>query len=284
MAYDDRESVSLKEVAHNKFSQGKFQEAAILYRKAMVENPDLVRSGLHVNLAHSIILSTDWSEISRNLPHGINYLYSSGWLKSLFLGKPINCNSKPVPWYTYPAIEFIENKLSRDFCVFEYGSGQSSLWWAEKVKKVSSVESNPTWFSRIKEVIPENVNLTLIETHELYASEILRFPNNHFDCIMIDGINRNRCAEHCVTKLKKNGFIIFDNTDNRDFDEGVKFLLSKGFKRIDFYGLIPSYTYKNCTSVFFLDEDFLSRGCLPSEKRSCLGMSCFQVTNPRPGP
>jgi len=283
MSDNNEGSVNLKIIADKKFLKGKFQEAAILYRKAIVENPDLVRSGLHINIAHSIILSTDWSEISRNLPSGMNYLSSSGWLNSLFLGKPVNYNSKPVPWYTYPAIEFIENKLSGDFCVFEYGSGQSSLWWAEKVKKVSSVESNPTWYSHIKEVMPDNVKLTLIEANEPYASEILRFPDNHFDCIIIDGINRNRCAEHCVTKLKQYGFIVFDNTDNSDFDEGVKFLLSKGFKRIDFYGLIPSYTYKNCTSVFFLEEELLSRGCLPSEKWSCLGMSCFQVANSRLG-
>ncbi|QNH55640.1 MAG: hypothetical protein H2674_14390, partial [Limnospira indica BM01] len=87
-------------------------------------------------------MSVDWSEVSKNLPSGINYLESSGWLKSLATGVPINFDSQPIPWYTYPAIEFIENKISSDFKVFEYGSGQSTLWWAERVLKVISVESD----------------------------------------------------------------------------------------------------------------------------------------------
>ena len=43
-------------------------------------------------------------------------------------------------WYTYPLLEFFENlDFSRD-SVFEYGSGSSSVYWANKAKYVQSVE------------------------------------------------------------------------------------------------------------------------------------------------
>jgi len=274
----ENKAANLK-MASYKFGQGKFTEAAEFYSRVIVKNPDLLHTGLGINLAHSIILSTDWSEASKNLLPGINYLEASGWLNSLTAGKPINHSSNPIPWYTYPAIEFIENKLSSKFKVFEYGSGQSTLWWAARVLNVISIESNQDWFLSINTNLPKNVKLSLIEESSKYVSEILKYPDNHFDIIVIDGVDRNACAETCINKLKKDGFIIFDNTDNRNFDKGVRYLSLKGFKRIDFYGLIPSYTYKNCTSIFFANDNFLNRGCLPSQKQSCLGMSCFQITN-----
>jgi cephalosporin hydroxylase len=261
------------------WSQGRFREAAELYRNMLIENPDLARSGLGINLAHSLILSTDWNEVSYNLPKGINYFESSGWINSLIVSKPVNYELKPVPWYTYPAIEFIENKLNKDFRVFEFGSGNSTLWFSEKSLQVVSVESDSKWLAYIQENMPTNVELYGIEDENKYASKILEYPEEYFDIIAIDGINRNKCAEYGIPRLKKNGFVIFDNTDDRKYNKGIKLLHSKGFKRIDFYGLIPSYTYKNCTSVFFKDDDFLAKGELPGEKQSCLGRSCFQITN-----
>ncbi len=270
------------ERAQRLWEQAQFREAAELYKKILIESPDLARRGLGINLAHSIILSTDWSEVSKNLVQGINYLESSGWIKSLLVGKPINYEIKPLPWYTYPAIEFIENKLNQSFRVFEFGSGNSTLWFSERVLQVVSVESDSGWYSALEEKISDNVELYFSDEPNQYASKIIEYPEKYFDLIVIDGINRNKCVEHGINHLKENGFIIFDNTDNREHKEGIELLHLKGFKRIDFYGLIPSYTYKNCTSIFFKDDNFLSRGELPSDKQSCLGKSCFQITNPIP--
>jgi tetratricopeptide (TPR) repeat protein len=264
------------------WNQGRFREAVELYKNLLIEAPYLARSGLGINLAHSIILATDWPEVSKNLPQGINYLESSGWIKSLSVGKPVNYEFKPVPWYTYPAIEFLENKINKNFRVFEFGSGNSTLWFSERVLQVVSVESDLDWFSYLQEKISANVELYGIENENKYASKILEYPEEYFDIIAIDGINRNQCVEYGISRLNPKGFIVFDNTDNRKYNQGIELLSAKDFKRIDFYGLIPSYTYKNCTSVFFKDDNFLSKGALPSEKQSCLGKSCFQITNPTP--
>jgi hypothetical protein len=264
---------------YQKFAEQKFPEAIKLFKQAIIENPQFTETGL-IPLAHSLILATDWEEISRNLPPGINYLQTSGWLNSLYSGKPLNQEAKPIPWYTYPAIEFIENKIYSDFCVFEYGSGNSSLWWSKRVTQVISIENDANWFNYIKENIPSNVELYLIEDDLEYASAILQYEDHLFDVIIVDGSNRNQCAEFAISKVKDQGFIIFDNTDDHRHAPGVEKLQASGFIRIDFYGMIPSYLYKNCTSIFFKDVNLLSRGGLPSEKRSCLGRSCFQITSP----
>ncbi|MDB9483039.1 hypothetical protein PN476_10470, partial [Dolichospermum circinale CS-537/05] len=264
---------------YQKFAEQKFPEAIELFKQAIIENPQFTETGL-IPLAHSLILATDWEEISRNLPPGINYLQTSGWLNSLYSGKPLNQEAKPIPWYTYPAIEFIENKIYSDFRVFEYGSGNSSLWWSKRVTQVISIENDANWFNYIKENMPSNVELYLIEDDLEYASAILQYEDHLFDVIIVDGSNRNQCAEFAISKVKDQGFIIFDNTDDHRHAPGVEKLQASGFIRIDFYGMIPSYLYKNCTSIFFKDVNLLSRGGLPSEKRSCLGRSCFQITSP----
>ncbi|MFM8005058.1 MAG: hypothetical protein ACKO86_08950, partial [Dolichospermum sp.] len=147
--HSQQKSSSLSK-AYQKFSEQKFAEAAELFQQAMIENHQFSETGL-IPLAHSLILATNWEEISRNLPPGINYLQTSGWLNSLYSGKPINEEAKPIPWYT-PAIEFIENKIDSNFRVFEYGSGNSSLWWSERVSQVISIESDTNWFGYIKPV------------------------------------------------------------------------------------------------------------------------------------
>ncbi|MFM6333679.1 MAG: hypothetical protein ACKPFI_12935, partial [Dolichospermum sp.] len=276
--HSQQKSSSLSK-AYQKFSEQKFAEAAELFQQAMIENHQFSETGL-IPLAHSLILATNWEEISRNLPPGINYLQTSGWLNSLYSGKPINEEAKPIPWYTYPAIEFIENKIDSNFRVFEYGSGNSSLWWSERVSQVISIESDTNWFGYIKENMPSNVELYLIEDDLEYAAAIHQYEDHLFDVIIVDGSNRNKCAEFAISKVKDQGFIIFDNTDDHRHAEGVRKLLDSGFMKIDFYGMIPSYLYKNCTSIFFKSVELLSRGGLPSEKHSCLGRSCFQITSP----
>ena len=43
---------------------------------------------------------------------------------------PIDKNSNPLPWVTYGFIDFISERLNKSIDVFEYGSGNSTLWYA----------------------------------------------------------------------------------------------------------------------------------------------------------
>jgi glycosyltransferase involved in cell wall biosynthesis len=277
----NEENLQLKlNQATHYFNNQEFSKASQLYQDLIQENPQL-KSSLSIRLAHCLILSADWPQISGNLIPGINYLSSSGWLNSLFQGKPIDYDNKPIPWYTYPAIEFLEDKINPDSIVFEFGSGNSTLWWANKVKQVISIESDQGWFNQINKKMPTNVQLFLETDRQKYADFILQYPEQYFDIVIVDGINRNSCLENSLSKLKDSGLLIFDNTDKYNYNSSLKLLLSEGYKRIDFYGLIPSYTYKNCTSLFFKSTKILETQFLPSDKQSCLGKSCMQITNPK---
>lgn len=279
---NEEQKIFKLQLAHQCFHAQRFTEAANLGRNLLLDYPELVEIGFSIPVAHSLILSLNWYEIAANLPPGINYLLTSGWLNSLYQSKPVTQDNRPIPWYTYPAIEFLEDKVKPDFKVFEFGSGQSTLWWSERVLEVISIENDPNWFQEINSKMPNNVQLFLKENETEYAEMIKQFPPDYFDVIIVDGANRNQCLELSLNHIKEAGLIIFDNSDHYEYDESVNRLTSSGYKRIDFWGMFPGYTYKNCTSLFFKKFDILEAQQVPSGKQSLLGQSCFQIMNPRP--
>jgi len=87
------------------------------------------------------------------------YLAAIGWPRSTRLGEPVDAQGMPIPWMTYPAVAFLEPRLRSSFRVFEYGSGNSTFWWAARVGYVESCEHDSDWVSRLQERLPDNVRL-----------------------------------------------------------------------------------------------------------------------------
>ncbi len=84
------------------------------------------------------------------------YLIDVGWFSAFKTGEPVDKNLEPLPWLTYSFIDFITERLSKEFSVFEFGSGNSTLFFAKRVKQVSSVEHNNEWYNKLKSKIPGN--------------------------------------------------------------------------------------------------------------------------------
>ena len=257
-------------------NQGKLKEAAAYIKQTLRNGADL--ENLDILLAHILLLSGDWTEIDSLLTHNTNFLSASGWLNSIATQRPVNSDSKPIPWYTYSAIDFLDGIVKKHWTVFEWGCGNSTHWWSYKAGKVISIEDNEAWYREVKAHLPDNAEL-YYKTENDYSDCILAFPDKHFDAIIIDGSFRNESAGNSVSKIKDSGMIIFDNSDNAMFDQSQKHLADAGFYRIDFWRLIPSYLYKNCTSIYFKDPIILRNDLVPSAHKSSIGMSCQQSLN-----
>src|SRR5207248_5255473 len=50
-----------------------------------------------------------------------------------------------LPWFSYAAIDFLKSYLRNEMQVFEFGSGGSTLFFAQYCKSVASVEDNAHW-------------------------------------------------------------------------------------------------------------------------------------------
>lgn len=54
-----------------------------------------------------------------------------------------------LPWFSYGAIDYLEGNLTGGEVVYEFGSGGSTLWFADRVRRVVSIENDEQWLSRV---------------------------------------------------------------------------------------------------------------------------------------
>jgi len=185
-------------------------------------------------------------------------LRDDGWFLSCRLQASVNRSGEPIPWFTYPFLEFLSNRLHRDMSVFEYGAGASTLWWARNVRRVIACEHDLNWFNKINKQLPANVNIFHVDLTPggAYAEKILEYPGQ-FDVVVIDGRDRERCAINSVNSLTSAGVIIWDNTNRESYRNGIKELKELGFRQLAFVGFAPICAWKCETSVFYRDNNCL---------------------------
>jgi len=188
------------------------------------------------------------------------YLYETGWIEAFKQQLPIDENKKPLPWVTYSFIDFISDRLNKNMDIFEYGCGNSTLWYAQKVNSVTSIEHDKEWFEKIKNSMPKNVNIYYKELRER-GGEYSKFSESleqNFDMVIVDGRDRVNCIKNAINSIKMDkGVIILDDSERESYASGKEFLIKKGFRKIDFWGISPGLFYKKCTTVFYKDNNCL---------------------------
>ena len=103
-------------------------------------------------------------------------------------GMPIDIYGNPIPWMTYLAINFIEKRIKKEMTVFEYGCGNSTLWWAKRVKLVVSCEHDRQWYNNMKSKVPPNVELYQIDLQ--YGGEYSQKISAYKERFDIEGWNK----------------------------------------------------------------------------------------------
>jgi hypothetical protein len=173
-----------------------------------------------------------------------------GHLRSAYYLSSLDGKGNPIPWISYPALEYLRQFDFSKLNIFEYGSGNSTLFWAENAKSVTSVENDRAWFVKIRNRTwrKNNVALHFAKQKGAYINKIA-IPKRRYDIIIIDGIYRFDCAKKCLAYLSKNGMIILDNSEL--FAQIAKYLRRKGYFEIDFSGFAPINSFTQTTSLFY---------------------------------
>jgi hypothetical protein len=189
-----------------------------------------------------------WSRMNQVAVDPKLRILNDGWGHRLSneLRLSVDAQQNPLPWYTYPAIEFLRQFDYADARVFEWGSGYSSLYWADRACSVISVDRSPDWHSKIAQMAQDNLDLRLLTEDPHYYRAIEE--EGLFDVIAIDGDRRADCAASALPRLKPGGIIILDNSDW--YRAAGQRLRSAGLVQIDFTGFGPINNYVWTTSVF----------------------------------
>lgn len=112
-------------------------------------------------------------------------------------------NGLIMPWYTSPCLEWLVTLGLKGKRVFEYGVGDSTLWYRSKGAVVSGIDSNPEWILHVG--LSNWAGGDKSYTSSILTHDIL------FDIAVIDGDYRDECTEYALKSLKPGGFLIIDN-------------------------------------------------------------------------
>ncbi len=179
----------------------------------------------------------------------------TGWMKSFLDGFSQDENGDPIPWMSYPAIEFLEKNLTQNHEIFEFGAGASTLFFAKKVKSVTTLETNKRWFNYVKDLLKEEkkVQLFLMEDG-LKNPQYEAFPqqlNKKFDFIIIDSLKRFECVKNSINALKPDGKLILDDSERKNYKKIFDFLQQENFLKQDFIGIAPGQLRLKNTTIFW---------------------------------
>ena len=176
-----------------------------------------------------------------------------------------------LPWLTFGSIDYLEAHVGRSSRVFEFGSGGSTMFFASRAGSVVSVEHDAIWARRVVQQIARkgwsNCDLRFVapvsqpqivecdpadpdsyatadDTYRAcsfkdYVTSIDRYPDGHFDVVLIDGRARPSCAKHAARKVARGGLLVLDNAERTYYDSVHRQLTAEGWARRPFYGPGP---------------------------------------------
>lgn len=204
------------------------------------------------------------TKLALSLMYKENYLNRTGiWASWILPDSGVDFfydeNENVCPWLGRSVIDLIKAKLHKELRVFEWGAGNSTLFWSQYVKEVVSIEYNLEWYEKMKEIVPHNVELKYCELEYggSYSRIILK-EQETFDIILVDGRDRVRCAENAVKKLKEDGVIVWDNSEREYYKAGYEFLKSQGFEELMLSSIIYGLPgVEDFTTIFYRENNIL---------------------------
>ncbi len=181
-----------------------------------------------------------------------SYLRTSGYFASVGSGRPMRRDGSPIPWMNYPIVDFLDQRLHRDLTLFEYGCGNSTLFYAQRVGRVIAVEDHPDWLAEVSSQAPSNAQVLLCApfTPERYVGTI-RDQGCAFDVVIIDGKERARCLEVAPDCLTEGGVIILDDVNSDEHRAGIQATRERGFRVLEFRGLKAGSIRVYTTVLFY---------------------------------
>jgi hypothetical protein len=187
-----------------------------------------------------------------------SYLRSTGWVESFKSGVPCRNDGSPLPWMNYPVIAFLEERLQKDSSLFEFGSGYSTKFFAQRVKDVTSVEYDIKWFEKLKDNLPANVKLLFREKDiDGNYCRLISEQNRQYDIVVVDGRDRVNCVKTSLKCLTTRGIVILDDSQREKYKSAFEHVAAKGFRVLHWEGIKPTSSRAERTSIIYRDGNCL---------------------------
>lgn len=154
------------------------------------------------------------------------------------------CAHPHAPWLVSTIVDYLEGRLKPGDRGIEWGSGRSTVWFAQRVERLVSVEHKPYWYARISAELARqglrNVEYHFCAEERGYCAVADHFPPESFDFCLVDGLARDRCALSALSLVKPGGIVIVDNC-NRYFPTRTRAPFSRTAEQGPYSELWTSY-------------------------------------------
>ena len=167
-----------------------------------------------------------------------------------------------LPWFSLSAIHFLDSFVSKSMKVFEYGSGGSTVYFANRAGSVVSTEDNKDWLELVQTELAASgiANVTLqYRSFDFHRAEhfeqsdyLCSIPDRAFDIIIVDGTEesipvRPTCFQHAESRVAPGGIIVVD--DSWRYPELRSLNHAKSFR--EFRSIGPCRPGVTSTDVYF---------------------------------
>ena len=129
------------------------------------------------------------------------------------------------PWLTKLANTIIASLLKKSDIGLEFGSGRSTVYFAQLVAFLTSVDHDQIWYNKVNDLLIKkgiiNVNYLLCakdvdegnSASSEYIHVINKFALSSLDFVLVDGIYRANVANLVIDKIRPGGLLIIDNAN-----------------------------------------------------------------------
>ena len=120
------------------------------------------------------------------------------------------------PWLTRQSVHILADLLQDTDTGLEFGSGRSTIWFAQRTSRVISIEHNFKWYQSVGQKIQDlnlesKIDYRYCDNIADYVGQIDSLEDNSIDYCLIDGKARDECTLKVLPKLKHEGILIIDN-------------------------------------------------------------------------
>lgn len=160
----------------------------------------------------------------------------------------------------YSITNFLQKRLTKDIRILEWGSGYSTIYIANMVKRVTTIESNLLWYNKLLKLTNKTTNIEMFHVPfgQGYIDIIDNISKNKkYEMIIVDGFFRVKCAQKAIQYLTDDGILLLDDSNRERYKDIFIFYKNNGFKELTFSGLKPSNIQLNYTTIFYRSKNIL---------------------------
>ena len=183
------------------------------------------------------------------------YFDAIGWFRPRAERRARDADGNAIPWFTYPAIAFLADRVPRGVHVLEFGSGMGTVWWARRADTCIAFEHDAAWAAQVRAQCPADIRLVDGGSPSGYLAPLDGL--GRFQVVVVDGLHRNECLSASIAHVADDGVVVLDDAQRPEYAPGIDVLRTAGYRTLPFHGPQPVSKHAGCTMIFYRPGNLL---------------------------